>query len=54
MVLPSGGLLCFAPRVSRFLEAVFDEKSLAFQTLHFEVGSAQGIHQECPDPMFRI
>jgi phytanoyl-CoA hydroxylase len=46
MILPSGTLLCFAPRVSRVLEAVFSDKVLAFQTLHFEVGSTQGIHQD--------
>jgi LPS sulfotransferase NodH/ectoine hydroxylase-related dioxygenase (phytanoyl-CoA dioxygenase family) len=42
----SGQDLCFAPKVAMFLEAVFDEKALAFQTLHFEVGSTQAIHQD--------
>ena len=46
MILPAGARLCFAPRMARFLEAVFDEKSLAFQTLHFEVGSTQAMHQD--------
>jgi hypothetical protein len=43
MLLPSGQKLCFAAAISRFLEAVFEEKALAFQTLHFEVGSTQAV-----------
>jgi ectoine hydroxylase-related dioxygenase (phytanoyl-CoA dioxygenase family) len=46
MLLPSGRELSFAPQISAFLEAIFEEKSLAFQTLHFEVGSTQDIHQD--------
>jgi hypothetical protein len=42
----SGPALCFAPRVARFLQALFGETALAFQTLHFEMGSQQGIHQD--------
>jgi hypothetical protein len=36
MLLPSGRELSFAPDISGFLETIFEEKSLAFQTLHFE------------------
>jgi ectoine hydroxylase-related dioxygenase (phytanoyl-CoA dioxygenase family) len=46
MLTRHGGDLCFAPKVTEFLEAVFGEKALAFQTLHFEVGSTQAIHQD--------
>lgn len=46
MLLPHGQDLCFAPKVTAFLEAIFEEKALAFQTLHFEVGSTQAIHQD--------
>jgi ectoine hydroxylase-related dioxygenase (phytanoyl-CoA dioxygenase family) len=46
MLLPSGQDLSFATPVSDFLQAVFGEKSLAFQTLHFEVGSTQAVHQD--------
>ncbi len=46
MLLETGPRLCFAPRVSRFLETLFEDAALAFQSLHFEVGSVQGIHQD--------
>jgi ectoine hydroxylase-related dioxygenase (phytanoyl-CoA dioxygenase family) len=46
MLLTTGQDLCFAPPVAAFLETVFGEKALAFQTLHFEVGSTQAIHQD--------
>jgi ectoine hydroxylase-related dioxygenase (phytanoyl-CoA dioxygenase family) len=46
MLTPHGQDLCFAPKVTEFLTAVFGEKALAFQTLHFEVGSTQAIHQD--------
>lgn len=46
MLTKHGQDLCFAPKVSEFLEAIFGEKALAFQTLHFEVGSTQAIHQD--------
>jgi len=46
MLLPSGEELSFAPKISAFLETIFEEKSLAFQTLHFEVGSTQDVHQD--------
>lgn len=46
MLCPTGQDLCFAPKVAEFLAAVFGEQALAFQTLHFEVGSAQPIQQD--------
>jgi hypothetical protein len=46
MLTPHGGDMCLAPKVTEFLSAVFREKALAFQTLHFEVGSTQAIHQD--------
>jgi phytanoyl-CoA hydroxylase len=46
MMLAAGPQLCFAPAISRFLSALFEEAALAFQTLHFEMGSGQGIHQD--------
>ena len=46
MLLPNGKELSFALEISAFLETIFEEKSLAFQTLHFEVGSTQDIHQD--------
>lgn len=36
----------FAPKVKRFLELVFTEPALAFQSLYFKRGSEQGIHQD--------
>jgi ectoine hydroxylase-related dioxygenase (phytanoyl-CoA dioxygenase family) len=46
MLTRHGRDLCFAPEVAEFLTTVFGEKALAFQTLHFEVGSTQAIHQD--------
>jgi hypothetical protein len=46
MLLPAGQDVCFAPAIAAFLEAVFADRALAFQTLHFEVGSTQAIHQD--------
>ena len=46
MMLATGPHLCFAPRLSQFLKMLFQETALAFQTLHFEMGSVQGIHQD--------
>jgi hypothetical protein len=37
------------PRLFRFVELIFDEPALAFQSLYFEYGSTQGAHR---DPMF--
>jgi Phytanoyl-CoA dioxygenase (PhyH) len=38
--------LIFAPKVRRFLELVFQQIPLAFQSLYFHRGSQQGIHQD--------
>jgi hypothetical protein len=38
--------IIFAPKVDAFLGRVFDDGVLAFQGLHFEVGSTQAIHQD--------
>ena len=46
MLMESGHKLSFAPRVSQFLRALFEGPALAFQSLHFEVGSTQAIHQD--------
>jgi ectoine hydroxylase-related dioxygenase (phytanoyl-CoA dioxygenase family) len=44
--LPSARELAFAPTITRFMTALFEEKPLAFQSLHFEVGSTQAVHQD--------
>ncbi len=36
----------FAPKLARFFELVMGSKALAFQTLYFEHGSEQGVHQD--------
>jgi ectoine hydroxylase-related dioxygenase (phytanoyl-CoA dioxygenase family) len=36
----------FAPKIARFLELVMGAKATAFQTLYFEYGSEQGLHQD--------
>lgn len=36
----------FAPKIRRFLELVFCDAPLAFQSLYFKRGSEQGIHQD--------
>lgn len=46
VLLPETGALSFAPAVSAFLHEMFETPALAFQTLHFEVGSTQAIHQD--------
>jgi phytanoyl-CoA hydroxylase len=46
MLLPSGGDLAFAPPITQTLVALLQDKALAFQTLHFEVGSTQAVHQD--------
>jgi ectoine hydroxylase-related dioxygenase (phytanoyl-CoA dioxygenase family) len=38
--------LVFAPNVLRFLDIIFHEPALAFQSLYFHVGSQQSIHQD--------
>lgn len=44
--IPAALELMFAPRIQRVLHAVFQDGALAFQGLHFEVGSTQAIHQD--------
>lgn len=44
--LPSTLGLVFAGEITRFLRILFGEDSLAFQSLHFEVGSTQAMHQD--------
>lgn len=44
--LPTAMPLAFADRIVEFVEEVFDDAPLAFQSLHFEVGSTQAIHQD--------
>jgi ectoine hydroxylase-related dioxygenase (phytanoyl-CoA dioxygenase family) len=46
MLMPHGQHLSFAPSITTFLQVLFESKALAFQTLHFEVGSTQAIHQD--------
>lgn len=43
---PSALALMFAPKLQAFFEALFQDGVLAFQGLHFEVGSTQTIHQD--------
>lgn len=44
--LPEVQAAIFAPRLARFLELVMQAKAIAFQTLYFERGSEQGVHQD--------
>jgi phytanoyl-CoA hydroxylase len=44
--LPSALPLAFADPLVDFLEEIFEDKPLAFQSLHFEVGSTQAVHQD--------
>lgn len=44
--LPEVQAAIFAPRLARFLELVMRSKAIAFQTLYFEHGSEQGVHQD--------
>jgi hypothetical protein len=46
MFAPSALDIMFAPKVNKFLKAVFRDDVLAHQGLHFEVGSTQAIHQD--------
>ncbi len=36
----------FAPALARFFETVMQDKAIAFQTLYFEYGSEQPVHQD--------
>jgi phytanoyl-CoA hydroxylase len=38
--------ICFSDPLREFLERLFGETPLAFQTLHFEVGSTQAVHND--------
>jgi len=45
-VRPEALTLLFAPAIVRFLHLIFDRDPLLFQSLTFECGSEQGIHQD--------
>lgn len=38
--------IAFAPPLKKFMEYLFGEPALAFQTLHFETGSTQSVHND--------
>jgi phytanoyl-CoA hydroxylase len=38
--------ICLAPVITDLLEIIFQEKPLAFQSLFFQVGSTQAVHQD--------
>ncbi|MCW5698020.1 MAG: phytanoyl-CoA dioxygenase family protein [Bauldia sp.] len=46
VLVPSALKLVFAEKIRRFLTSIFSDHLLAFQGLHFEVGSTQAIHQD--------
>jgi hypothetical protein len=46
MLLRTGDSLSFAPVMVPFLQAMFGEPALGFQSLHFDAGSTQAIHQD--------
>jgi hypothetical protein len=46
MFLASAVSMIFSKRLEAFLSAVFDDRPMAFQGLHFEVGSEQAVHQD--------
>lgn len=46
MLFPEGDSLSFSLPLSMFLQELFLEPALAFQSLHFEVGSTQALHQD--------
>lgn len=46
MLLSSGENICFSPPIANFINTIFEDFILAFQTLHFDVGSTQAIHQD--------
>jgi len=45
-VLPSALDLLCNPKLNRFMRCVFDEQPLLFQSISFDMGSSQGIHQD--------
>jgi phytanoyl-CoA hydroxylase len=46
---PTAMSLYLQPEIFRLIELIFDQQSVAFQSLYFEHGSMQGLHR---DPMF--
>jgi phytanoyl-CoA hydroxylase len=42
----AGREIAFASPIKTFLETLFGESALAFQGLHFELGSTQAVHQD--------
>jgi phytanoyl-CoA hydroxylase len=45
-LLQSARKLSFNAKITEFIKVLFQTQPLAFQTLHFEVGSTQAIHQD--------
>lgn len=45
-VIPAALDLFSSPRLVQFLQAVLDEKPMLFQSLSFDTGSQQGLHQD--------
>jgi hypothetical protein len=43
---PAAQRIAFAPPLKAFLDHLFGEPALAFQTLHFETGSTQAVHND--------
>jgi hypothetical protein len=43
---PSAIELVFSPKIHAFLSTVFQQEPMAFQGLHFEVGSTQALHND--------
>lgn len=46
VLVPAALKVVFAEKIKRFLMSLFSDDVLAFQGLHFEVGSTQAIHQD--------
>lgn len=44
--LPTSHSLIFSPKILKFLWEIFGEAPVAFQSLYFEYGSAQGAHND--------
>jgi hypothetical protein len=44
--IPSAAGLAFSTPIKTFLECLLGEEALAFQSLHFEQGSTQALHQD--------
>lgn len=43
---PATQAMIFAPTIARFLELIFERPPLAFQSLTFEIGTRQPVHQD--------